>query len=208
MRRLPKRDLQSQRQRQRQGYGNALVIAPRGSSTPTVEPSLQLQPGPEFDIGLEPEVEEGRFLLDMFDEQQLMLLNQFDLDVNMNMSSEYSWMEIVPLTEDQMIRRRVNTAQDMTWSIERRQALESALSVAGRVLGSMEQSQGTEMERGVEERHIPSFELLYWMLNGEYLCLLMRIGDANLQTLGVLNSAPSSPTTSDMSAKTRSNTWV
>lgn len=171
MRRLPKRDLQSQRQRQRQGYGNALVIAPRGSSTPTIEPSLQLQPGAEFDIGLEPEVEEGRFLLDMFDEQQLMLLNQFDLDVNMNMSTEYSWMEIVPLTEDQMIRRRVNTAQDMTWSIERRQALESALSIAGRVLGSMEQNQGTEMERGVEERHIPSFELLYWMLNGEYLYL-------------------------------------
>jgi hypothetical protein len=105
----------------------------------------------------------------MFDEQQLMLLNQFDLDVNMNMGTGYSWMEIVPLTEDQMIRRRVNTAQDMTWSIERRQALESALSVAGRVLGSMEQSQGAEMERGVEERHIPSFELLYWMLNGEYL---------------------------------------
>ncbi|OJJ03747.1 hypothetical protein ASPVEDRAFT_73383 [Aspergillus versicolor CBS 583.65] len=168
MRRLPKRDLQSQRQRQRQrqGYGNALALAPRSSSTPTIEPSLQLQPGSEFDIGLEqPEVEEGRFLLDMFDEQQLMLLNQFDLDVNMNMSTGYSWMEIVPLTEDQMIRRRVNTAQDMTWSIERRQALESALSVAGRVLGSMEQSQGAEMERGVEERHIPSFELLYWMLN-------------------------------------------
>lgn len=112
-------------------------------------------------------------MLDMFDDQQLMLLNDFDLDMNlnlnlnlsMNMNMGYSWMEIVPLTEEQMIRWQVNASQDITWSIERRQALESALSVAGRVLGSMEQSQGMETETGVE-RHIPSLELLYWMLNG------------------------------------------
>lgn len=180
MRRHPKRDLQSQRQSQRQSGGNALVLAPRASPGPSYRPGavgvepyqdigLRQQTGSEFELGFEPESGNG-VGLDLFDEQQLMLLNHFDLDfsmnmnMNMNMNVGYSWMEIVPLTEDQMIRR-VNTSQDITWSIERRQALESALSVAGRVLGSMEQSQGTETGVGVE-RHIPSLELLYWMLNG------------------------------------------
>ncbi len=187
MRRLPKRDLQSERRRRRhssRGRDNALVLAPRSvsaSATASYRPgaaelspdiAAQQQTESGLDIGFQPGPEDG-FVLDMFDDQQLMLLNDFDLDMNlnlnlnlsMNMNMGYSWMEIVPLTEEQMIRWQVNASQDITWSIERRQALESALSVAGRVLGSMEQSQGMETETGVE-RHIPSLELLYWMLNG------------------------------------------
>lgn len=182
MRRHPKRDLQSQRQSQRQRYGNSLVLAPRASPGPSYRSgAVGVEPYQDIGLGQQQQTESGSELgfepgsgdgvgLDLFDDQQLMLLNHFDLDFSMNMNMNmglnmgYSWMEIVPLTEDQMIRR-VNTSQDITWSIERRQALESALSVAGRVLGSMEQSQGTETGVGVE-RHIPSLELLYWMLNG------------------------------------------
>ena len=87
------------------------------------------------------------------------------------------WMSFIPLTDSQMINNsRFRHSQNLAWS--RHQALESALSIASQLSGSMENSTGmaVEVADNEEQRSIPSLEFLYWMLNGrpnvQYLFLL------------------------------------
>ncbi|KAL4981939.1 hypothetical protein BDW68DRAFT_183004 [Aspergillus falconensis] len=108
------------------------------------------------------------FLEGMLEDQQRMLLGQLDADMNMHMNVNmntavgyglHSWMSAVPLTEAQMInRRRLDHPQGLNWT--RQQALESALSMAGKVLGSMELRSETASDEGCAQRHIPSLEFL------------------------------------------------
>ncbi|KAL4755184.1 hypothetical protein BDW72DRAFT_55467 [Aspergillus terricola var. indicus] len=166
MRRLPKRDLSQMQGRARHHVKPSLRPFASGqgqSQTPSgrSEPSLR---GREND--------EDEFLEGMMEDQQLMRLGQFDADMNMNVNMDttvgyglHSWVSVVPLTEAQMInRRQLGYSQDLSWT--RQQALESALSVAGKVLGSMDLRSETAPDEGCgQQRHIPSLEFLYWMLN-------------------------------------------
>ncbi|KAL4735079.1 hypothetical protein BDV11DRAFT_40391 [Aspergillus similis] len=174
MRRLPKRDLSQMQGRARHHVKPSLRPFAPGqgqSQTPSgrSEPSLRGH-----------ENGEDGFLEGMMEDQQLMLLGQLDASMNMNLNLNmnvnvnmdkavgyglHSWMSVVPLTEAQMInRRQLGFSQGLSWT--RQQALESALSVAGKVLGSMELRSETAPDEGCgQQRHIPSLEFLFWLLN-------------------------------------------
>ncbi|KAL4940393.1 hypothetical protein BDV06DRAFT_196706 [Aspergillus oleicola] len=174
MRRLPKRDLSQYRRRQ----DNIALAQPERRSTPISSASRQDQENhrsrqpyraPPGDHGSNVQQMRDDDPSNMLQDQQLMLLGDQDMNMNLNLKISMniafdlqSWMSMVPLTESQMINRpRLNTSQDPTWT--RRQVLESALSVAGRIIGSMEQQIEAVGEDG--QRYIPSAEFLYWMLN-------------------------------------------
>ncbi|KAL3437730.1 hypothetical protein BDV09DRAFT_149323 [Aspergillus tetrazonus] len=174
MRRLPKRDLSQMQGRARHHVRASLHPFAPGqgqSQTPSGGSARGLQ-GHEND--------EDRFLQSMMEEQQLMLLGHLDANMNMNMNLNvnmnvnmdtalgyglHGWMSVVPLTEAQMInRRQLGYSQGL--SSTKQQALESALSVAGKVLGSMALRSDTALDESCgQQRHIPSLEFLYWMLN-------------------------------------------
>ncbi|RDW59310.1 Zn(II)2Cys6 transcription factor [Aspergillus mulundensis] len=199
MRRLPKRDRSQMQRDARHAESNSHRPLDRGQGqgqTPR-PPESSLRRLGNDDDGL---------LRGMLDDQQLMLLGQFDM--NMNMTVGYglqSWMSIVPLTEAQMInRRQFDHSQDLSWT--RQQALESALSAAGRILGSMEMRSEMTPGEGSGQRHIPSLEFLYWMLNdigsdkfGPFISDYFRhVGKEDLKTMGLallFNTASSSDST-------------
>ncbi|KAL2833340.1 hypothetical protein BDW59DRAFT_156841 [Aspergillus cavernicola] len=101
------------------------------------------------------------FLMDMLggEDGPLMFLERFEMG--------YELMSSVPLTDAQMINRRhLEHSRGLTWN--RRQALESALSVASQILGSMEDCSEMAGEAAAAaaavEGSVPSVEFLYWML--------------------------------------------
>ncbi|KAL4873125.1 hypothetical protein BDV12DRAFT_160420 [Aspergillus spectabilis] len=177
MRRLPKRDLSQIQRRDRENRHPSVedVVQQQPLPTPcSVEEQTQSQTQTTELPNLHglPQIGGDELLVDMLEEHPFMLLGHLDMNMNMNINMTmnmgfelHSWMAIVPLTNTQMInRQQLEHSQDLTWN--GRQALESALSSASRILGSMEQ--GTEMaETAVaeEERSIPSLEFLCWMLN-------------------------------------------
>ncbi|KAL6231796.1 hypothetical protein BDW75DRAFT_233321 [Aspergillus navahoensis] len=165
MRRLPKRDLSQMQKRARQHVEPSVRPLDQGQGqgqTPSGRPESSLR-------GMENNGE--GFLEGMLEDQQLMLLDQLDANMNMHMDMNtavgyglHSWMSAVPLTEAQMINwRPPNLSQGLNWT--RQQALESALSMAGQILGSMELRSETASDEGCVQRHFPSLEFLYWMLN-------------------------------------------
>jgi hypothetical protein len=105
------------------------------------------------------------FLADILEDPTMLLDVEYEL---------HSWMAVVPLTDAQMINRRrrighsgSNTNAQHLASWGRSQVLESALSVASQVLGSMEYFTETAGAGPSEEqRTLPSIEFLYWMLKG------------------------------------------
>ncbi|KAL4921174.1 hypothetical protein BDW62DRAFT_175068 [Aspergillus aurantiobrunneus] len=200
MRRLPKRD----RSRMQAGRGRREVSDVHGDvSLDLVSRRAQ---GPQvgdsgFD-GLLGEMDEG--VLDgwMGGDQGVMMLGHFNLNmnvnVNVNVNMGFELLSIVPLTDDQMINRRVEHRQgldldlDLAWT--RRQALESALAVAGRILGGMGMEQGGDAgDAAAGQRHVPPVELLYWMLDniggdkfGSFISDYFRhIGKAELKHMGL-----------------------
>ncbi|KAL4906412.1 hypothetical protein BDW74DRAFT_176742 [Aspergillus multicolor] len=207
MRRLPKRD-RSQVQREAGGrhiesHSNRPLA--RGQSHARSRVQTPFNGPPESSLQRLGNDDDGLFH-GMLDDQQLMLLGQFD--VNMNMTVGYglhSWMSIVPLTEAQMInRKQLDHLQDLNWT--KQQALESALSAAGRVLGSMEMRSELAAGEGNGQRHIPSLEFLSWMLNdigsdkfGPFISDYFRhIGNEDLKSMGLallFNTASSVDTT-------------
>ncbi|KAL5000668.1 hypothetical protein BDV10DRAFT_199930 [Aspergillus recurvatus] len=106
------------------------------------------------------------FLEGMLEDQQLMLLGQLNANMNMHMN--------------------VNTAVGQ-------RALESALSMAGKILGNMDLRSETAADEGCVQRHIPSLEFLYWMLNdigsdkfGPFISDYFRhIGKEDLKDMGL-----------------------
>ncbi|EYE91868.1 fungal specific transcription factor domain-containing protein [Aspergillus ruber CBS 135680] len=104
---------------------------------------------------------EDRFLVDILEDGSSMLLEHLDMNYG-----PPSWMSFVPLTDDQMANRhQVGHSQGLAWN--RRQALQSALSVASQLLGGMKECRemARETANSEEQRNIPSLEFLYWMLN-------------------------------------------
>ncbi|KAL4963276.1 fungal specific transcription factor domain-containing protein [Aspergillus stella-maris] len=165
MRRLPKRDLSQYRRRQ--NAGPLSERRPAQTAVPSSSgqaPAEQTQSAQQQDHQVVPAQMNDDDLLEMLGDQRLMFLGDQDmsLNVSINVGLDLSWMSMVPLTESQMInRRRLDTSQDPTWT--KRQALESALSVAGRIIGGLSQEIEAVDEQG--QRYIPSAEFLYWMLN-------------------------------------------
>jgi hypothetical protein len=138
---------------------------------------------------------EDGFLESMMEDHQLMLLSHVDANMNMNMNLNvnmnvnmdtavgydlHSWMLVVPLTDAQMInRRQLGYSQCLNWT--RQQALESALTVAGKVLESMGLRSDTAADESCgQQRHIPSLEFLYWMLNGTLFPFVCRLSTFRL----------------------------
>ncbi|KAL3481556.1 hypothetical protein BJX99DRAFT_218492 [Aspergillus californicus] len=174
MKRLPKRDLsrmQMQSRVRELSSQRQLTPAVPGPSTVYRRKSMSLSSQKPIDSEHEqdgypnvfPDLDDG-FFAEIFSDAQLGDSQFMLLDLEMS----YELMAILPLTDAQMInRRQLEHSQGLTWN--RRQALESALSVASQILGSMEQ--GVEMTGEAaaasegEDRNIPSAEFLRWMLN-------------------------------------------
>ncbi|KAL4929535.1 Zn(II)2Cys6 transcription factor [Aspergillus undulatus] len=200
MRRLPKRDLSAYRRR-----GRAITAADhqRGPTPPVSQPpqyqsqAQSQSQATSSDTGLNlPGQIRNAESFGMSEDQRLMLFGRLDMDMNMNLNINMninfdlqSWMSIVPLTETQMInRKQPDHTLDLTWT--RRRALESALSVAGRILGSLEQTASAADEG---QRYIPSAELLLWMLKdigsdkfGSFISDYFRhVGKENLKAMGL-----------------------
>ncbi|KAL2788070.1 hypothetical protein BJX66DRAFT_309495 [Aspergillus keveii] len=175
MKRLPKRDLVMSRTRSRDLQPEVSAV-----STPaTTHPRLLLDPSisraSDFDFvnmgfsfptstaSTATAALDTSFLADILEDPTMLLDVEYEL---------HSWMAVVPLTDAQMINRRrrighsgSNTNSQHLASWGRSQVLESALSVASQVLGSMEYF--TETAGAVpseEQRNLPSIEFLYWML--------------------------------------------
>lgn len=162
MKRLSKRNLaQNQRRRVREHQADEpLAIQPLATScgSGSLQSFVEQSSDPSMSNVLH-QIEDG-FLVDILGDG--MLLEHLDMNYG-----PPSWMSFVPLTDDQMANQhQVEHSQGLAWN--RRQALQSALSVASQLLGGMEEC--TEMARETaiseEQRNIPSFEFLYWMLNG------------------------------------------
>ncbi|KAL3468254.1 hypothetical protein BJX64DRAFT_9 [Aspergillus heterothallicus] len=198
MKRLPKRDLTRSRARSRSresslplgptisatASATGATAAPSTSASTSIYNGLRSQQSAESNHSFNFNVHahsasafDNSFLTDIL-EDPIMLL-----DVGCGYGYAYgygyglqlhSWMSIVPLTDAQMInrRRRVESsnAQQPAWG--RNQVLESALSVAGQVLGSIECFTGTSgtgsaedgQQQQQQQRNVPSLEFLYWML--------------------------------------------
>lgn len=155
MRQLRQRDVAGVHSRV---HGEPLpTIGPLAIQRPLEQPSSSSRSGSNV---LSQQTNDEGFHLNMIEAQRSILLGHLDLNTGYGL---HSWMSFVPLTEDQIINRQLfSNSQHHTWP--RRQALESALSVAGRILDSVEQC--TQSEVGEAQSHFPSIELLYWMLNG------------------------------------------
>ncbi|KAL4798787.1 hypothetical protein BDV19DRAFT_337019 [Aspergillus venezuelensis] len=194
MRRLPKRDLSQYRRRQNAGplSGRRPTQAPVASSSgqAPAQPAQSAQQSQDHQVV--PAQMNDDDLLEMLGDQRLVFLGDQDMSLNMsiNVDLNLSWMSMVPLTESQMInRRRLDTSKHPTWT--KRQALESALSVAGRIIGGLSQEIEAVDEQG--QRYIPSAEFLYWMLNdigsikfGAFISDFFRhIGKDDLKHMGL-----------------------
>ncbi|CEL02596.1 hypothetical protein ASPCAL03763 [Aspergillus calidoustus] len=175
MKRLPKRDLMMSRarSRDRQASGVSTPVSTVGAASVAAYGSLLDRSigrsndidfvNVGFDFPTATATLDTSFLADILEDPGMLLDVEYEL---------HSWMAIVPLTDAQMINRRrrighshSNTNSQHLASWGRSQLLESALSVASQVLGSMEYSTETA---GVvppeEQRNVPSIEFLYWML--------------------------------------------
>jgi hypothetical protein len=177
MKRLPKRDLMMSRARSRDPQVSAASTpVPTAAYGSLLEQSIGRSGDLDFmNVGFNFSTASASasaaaldttFLADILEDPSMLL----DVDYEL-----HSWMAVVPLTDAQMINRRrrighsdsnMNSQHLASWG--RSQVLESALSVASQVLGSMEYFTETVgvVPSSEEQRNVPSIEFLYWMLKG------------------------------------------
>ncbi|KAL2852782.1 hypothetical protein BJY01DRAFT_207585, partial [Aspergillus pseudoustus] len=193
MKRLPKRDLTIGRARSREppsltasntATPSATALS-YGSRLQSIDPTQLLNFNNIPSTATATAGLDNSFIADLLDDPMVLLDVGVGVGMGMGMGYELqSWMAIVPLTDAQTInrRRRVvgnpgasgadsplnlnpNSQHSASWG--RSQVLESALSVASQVLGSMEYFTDTGGVLSAEEagqRNVPSIEFLYWML--------------------------------------------
>lgn len=150
-----------QRRARQHQADEALALQPLATSSGSLKSLVEQSNGPSIPNVL-PHQMEDRFLVDILEDGSSMLLEHLDMNYG-----PPSWMSFVPLTDDQMANRhQVGHSQGLSWN--RRQALQSALSVASQLLGGMKECRemARETANSEEQRNIPSLEFLYWMLNG------------------------------------------
>ncbi|KAL2812840.1 hypothetical protein BJX63DRAFT_236061 [Aspergillus granulosus] len=172
MKRLPKRDL-TRRARSRDPHSLSIATTPSASASACGRSRLQsvVDANHLLNFNLPAATAaplDNSFIADILDDPIMLL----DVGTGYEL---HGWMAIVPLTDAQMINRRRRVAHSSSDSNSTSQhlapwgrsqvLLESALSVASQVLGSMEYfTDSVGMGASEEQRNLPSIEFLYWML--------------------------------------------